>query len=51
VKVLIQKRILLAPAPIRHAAAARTKRPEAAWLLRQPRHVRQAYIRDVLERA
>jgi len=51
VKALIQKRVLLAPAPVRRAAAARTKRPEEAWLLRQPKRVRESYIRDVLESA
>jgi hypothetical protein len=51
VKALIQKHVLLAPAPIRRAAAARTNRPEVAWLLRQSRYVREAYIREVLERA
>jgi hypothetical protein len=51
VKELLQKRVLLGPAPIRRAAAARAKRPEEAWLLRQPRHVRESYVREVLENA
>jgi hypothetical protein len=51
VKALIQKHVLLAPAPVRRAAAARAKRPEEAWLLRQPKHVRESYIREVLQNA
>jgi hypothetical protein len=51
VKGLIQKRVLLAPAPIRRAAAACATRPEHAWLLLQPRHVRESYIREVLQNA
>jgi hypothetical protein len=51
VKELLQKLVLLAPAPVRRAAAARAKRPEEAWLLLQPRHVRESYIREVLEDA
>jgi hypothetical protein len=51
VKELLQKRVLLGPAPLRRAAAARAKHPEEAWLLRQPRHVRESYVREVLENA
>jgi len=51
VKALLQKHVLLAPAPIRRMAAARAKRPEEAWLLLQPRHVRESYVRNVLENA
>jgi hypothetical protein len=51
VKELLQKQVLLGPAPLRRAAAARAKRPEVAWLLRQPRHVRESYVREVLDNA
>jgi hypothetical protein len=48
VKALLQKRVLLGPAPLRRAAAARALRPEEAWMLRQPRAVRLAYCEQVL---
>ena len=49
VKELLQKRVLLGPAPLRRAAAARAMRPEEAWMLRQPRAVRRSYAADVLD--
>ena len=49
VKELLQKRVLLGPAPLRKAAAARTLRAEEAWMLRQPREVRRSYAADVLD--
>ena len=48
VKELLQKRVLLGPAPLRRAAAARALRPEEAWMLRQSRAVRQSYAQEVL---
>jgi len=48
-KDLIQKRVLLGPAPLRRAAAARAMRPEEAWMLRQPRAVRLSYAAQVLD--
>jgi len=51
VKVLLQRGVLLGPAPIRRVAAACARRPEHAWLLLQPRHVRESYVREVLENA
>jgi hypothetical protein len=48
VKALLQRRVLLAPAPLRRAAAARALRAEEAWMLRQPREVRRSYAADVL---
>jgi hypothetical protein len=51
VKALLQKQVLLGPAPLRRAAAARALRPQEAWMLRQPKDVRERYIREVLENA
>ena len=48
VKALLQKQVLLGPAPIRRAAAARALRAEEAWMLRQPRAVRRSYAAEVL---
>jgi hypothetical protein len=48
VKQLLQKRVLLGPAALRRAAAARALRPEEAWMLRQPRSVRLSYAAEVL---
>ena len=41
--------MLLGPAPVRRAAAARAARAEEAWLLLQPRAVRRSYCADVLD--
>ena len=49
VKALLQKRILLGPAPLRRAAAARAMRREEAWMLRQSRSVRISYADHVLD--
>ena len=49
VKELLQKRVLLGPAPLRRAAAARALRPEEAWMLRQSRDVRRSYCAEVLD--
>jgi hypothetical protein len=50
VKELLQKRVLLGPAALRRAAAARAMRPEEAWMLYQPRAVRRSYAAQVLDR-
>jgi hypothetical protein len=47
-KELLQRRVLLGPAPLRRAAAARALRREEAWMLRQPREVRRSYAAEVL---
>jgi len=49
VKQLLQKQVLLGPAPLRKAAAARAQRPEEAWMLRQARDVRRTYCAQVLD--
>ena len=41
--------MILGPAPLRKAAAARATRPEEAWMLRQPREVRRTYAAQVLD--
>ena len=41
--------MLLGPAPVRMAAAARATRPEEAWMLRQARDVRRTYCAQVLD--
>jgi hypothetical protein len=45
----LEKSVLLGPAPIRKAAAARAARPEEAWILAQPRAVRRTYCAQVLD--
>jgi hypothetical protein len=45
----IQKMVLLAPDSVAQAAAARARRAEERWLLRQPRAVRRSYVREVLD--
>jgi hypothetical protein len=42
--------MLRAPAFVRRAAAAQAREPEEAWMLRQSRAVRAAYVREVLDR-
>ena len=49
VKQLLQRQVLLGPAPLRRAAAATVDRPEEAWMLRQPREVRRTYVAQVLD--
>jgi hypothetical protein len=44
----LEKSVLLGPAPLRMAAAARAA-PEEAWMLRQPREVRRTYCAQVLD--
>jgi len=41
--------VLLGPAPLRRAAAARAVTPEEAWMLLQPRTVRRSYAAQVLD--
>jgi hypothetical protein len=48
VRKLIEKRVLLGPAPLRRAAAVRAQ-PEEAWMLRQAREVRRTYCAQVLD--
>jgi hypothetical protein len=42
------RRVLLAPGPVRRFAASRVG-PREAWMLRQPRAVRESYVREVLD--
>lgn len=42
--------VLRGPGFVRRAAATQAKEPVEAWMLRQPRAVRQSYVREVLER-
>jgi hypothetical protein len=51
IRKAIEKRVLLGPAPVRRAAAARAQRPEEAWMLRQSRDVRRTYCAQVLDGA
>ena len=44
----LEKSVLLGPAPVRMAAAARMP-PQEAWMLRQPREVRRTYCAQVLD--
>jgi hypothetical protein len=46
---MLERTILLAPDSIARRAAALTADPEQAWMLRQPDHVRESYISEVLE--
>jgi hypothetical protein len=46
----LARQVLRAPAIVRRAAATRAGAPEEVWLLRQPRSVRDSYVRDVLDR-
>lgn len=45
----VVKRMLLAPASVRRAAARRAQ-PHEAWLLHQPAAVRRSYIAEVLNK-
>jgi hypothetical protein len=44
------RRILLAPDLVTRAAARAAGAREEAWMLSQPREVRQSYVQEVLER-
>ena len=43
--------VLLGPDFVSRAAARRVTDPGEAWMLRQPRAVRESYVRQVLDRA
>jgi hypothetical protein len=42
--------VLLGPDFLSRAAARRATEPSEAWMLRQPRAVRESYVREVLDR-
>ena len=44
------KAVLLGPAPVRKAAAARTTDERQRWMLMQPEEVRRSFVRDVMEK-
>jgi hypothetical protein len=44
------KRVLLGPAAVRRAAAARASDPTERWMLGQRAQVRRSYVENVLER-
>jgi hypothetical protein len=46
----VVKRVLLGPAAVRRAAAARASDPTDRWMLRQSAEVRRSYVQDVVER-
>jgi hypothetical protein len=46
----VERSVLLAPDFVARAAANTTDDPQARWLLRQPRPVRESYVRDVVDR-
>lgn len=46
--LFLQRALLLAPDMIASAAAPRAALPEERWILRQPRSVRESYVREVL---
>jgi hypothetical protein len=41
--------VLLGPDVLARAAVSRVQTAEEAWILRQPRRVRESYVRDVLD--
>jgi hypothetical protein len=46
----IVKRVLLGPAAVRRAAAARSRDRRERWMLCQSAAVRRSFVREVLER-
>jgi hypothetical protein len=42
--------VLRAPDFVRRAAASQATTPEEQWILRQPRSVRDSYVREVIDR-
>lgn len=46
--LFLQRAVLLAPDGVARAAAGRAVLAEERWILRQPRAVRQSYVREVL---
>jgi hypothetical protein len=47
----VARSVLLGPDFVSRAAARRVSEPVEAWMLRQPRTVRESYVREVLDRA
>jgi hypothetical protein len=48
---LLERTVLLAPDRVARAASTRARTPEERWMLRQPRAVRAAFVRQVLAAA
>ena len=46
----LARRVLLGPGFVARAAAARATKREEAWMLTQPREVRESYVREVVDR-
>lgn len=46
----LARHVLRAPAFVRRAAATQARGPHELWMLRQPRRVRDSYVREVLDR-
>ena len=46
----VERSALLAPDFVASAAAGATDDPQARWLLRRPRPVRESYVHEVLDR-
>lgn len=46
---VLDRAVLLSPAPVARAAARTARALEERWLLRQPRAVRASYVREVLD--
>jgi hypothetical protein len=44
------RRVLLAPSLVSRAAARAAGAREEAWMLSQPRRVRESYVREVIDR-
>lgn len=48
-RATLERAVLLGPAVIRHAVAARSASAEERWMLEQPTEVRQSFAREVLD--
>jgi hypothetical protein len=46
----LARMVLRAPHFVRRAAATQASAPEEQWILRQPRAVRDSYVREVIDR-
>jgi hypothetical protein len=46
----LSRSVLLGPAFMTRAAARSARTPEERWMLRQPRSVRESFVREVLDR-
>lgn len=46
----VERSVLLAPDLVANAAANATNDPQAKWLLKQPRPVRESYVNEVLDK-